>query len=125
MIKFSKAVYLDATHIFYAGDTGAFGTYDNIKVYFSSLKQFSPGCEYCPKPSKSVQIVLPDNILLGKYFGFHRGFIVFTGKSYLGGYIRDDMSKCYWLQYCTSKWEKNIHTISEMIRKYFQNFTPV
>ena len=45
---------------------------------------------------------------------------------YLGIFIRYDESKRDCLNYCTSKWEKNIHTISETVGKYPQaNYTVV
>ena len=39
---------------------------------------------------------------------------------YLGVYIRDDESKCDWLENHRETWERKICTISETVRKYPQ-----
>ena len=61
-----------------------------------------------------------ENIEAGKDFGAHHVFKVFKGARYLGGYIRDDDSKRYWLRDSTLTWEKNISTIRKTAGKYPQ-----
>ena len=45
-----------------ADDYGALGTLANIELYFNSLKLFSLGRGYYPKPLKIVLIVQPDDL---------------------------------------------------------------
>ena len=65
-------------------------------------------------------IVHPDNIETGKQFGLRHKFTVFASARYLGGLNGDGDSKRDWLQYRTSKWKKNIHTIRKVAGKYLQ-----
>ena len=109
LIKRLKSVYPDVPQPWYSDDEGSLGTYDKIELYFNMLKQFVPSGGYCPKPSKRVLIVHPDNIESRKLFGFRHGFNVFTGARYPGSFIGVDDSKCDWLQYCTLKWGGNSH----------------
>ena len=53
-------------------------------------------------------------------FGTRHGFRVFTGASYLGGYIGDNDSKRDWLRERTLKWKKNINKISKNAGKHSQ-----
>ena len=65
----------------------------NVELYFSLLKQFSPGRGYYPKPSKVVLIMYPDNIKYRKRFVLCYGFKFCTDANYLGGFIGGDESK--------------------------------
>ena len=55
-----------------------------------------------------ILIMHPDNPTAGKESGLRHWFKFLTGARYLGGFIGDDESKCEWLKYWTSKWEKKI-----------------
>ena len=93
MMKQLKETYPDVTKPWYVDDEGALGTYDNIELYFNSLRQSVPGRGYYPQPSKIVLIVHPDIIETGKHVCLRHGFKVCTGVCYLGGFIRDDDPK--------------------------------
>ena len=56
----------------------------------------------------------------GKEFYLGHGFKVFTGALYLVGFIGDNESKRECPKYTTSKWEKNIRTITKTAGKYPQ-----
>ena len=99
MIKSLKAAYTNVTQTWYADDSSTLGTFNNIGLYFNSLKYFIPGCKYYPKPPKIVLIVHPDNPAAGKEFGDRHGFKVCTSVLCLGGFIGDDKSKHEWLKY--------------------------
>ena len=60
LIKRLKAEYLDITHSWYTYNAGALGTFDNIGLYFNSLKHFGQDSGYYPKPTRSVLIMHPD-----------------------------------------------------------------
>ena len=54
MIKQLKAAYTNVTRPWYDDNAGALGTYDNIQLYFNSLKQFGMGHGYfTPNPQKA------------------------------------------------------------------------
>ena len=108
LIKCLKAAYTDVTRPWYEADADALGTFNNIGLYFNSLKRFGPGCGYYPKHPKSFIIVHLYNIAARKYFGLCHGFQVCMGTRYMGGFIGDDKSKRDWLNYQMSKWEKKI-----------------
>ena len=95
--------YHDATQPWYADDDSALCKFDRIGLYFNSVKHFSPVCRYHPNSSKSVIVVLPDNLSAGKESGLHHGFKVCTGASYMCGFIEDEKSKREWLKYWTSE----------------------
>ena len=40
MIKYPKSAYTDVTQPWYSYDAGEIGTFDNIQLYFNSLKRF-------------------------------------------------------------------------------------
>ena len=114
LIKVLKAAYRGVTQSWYTDDSGVLGMFNNIGLYFNSLKIFSLGRGYYPKSSKTVLIVHPDNITAGKYFvlchrskGFHR--LVLSGR-----FIGVAKSKREWIKYQTSEWVKNIHMIIKM-----------
>ena len=90
LIKNLKRAIHDATHPRYADDAGALVTFVILETYFDSLTCQVPGRGYCPKPSKRVLIIRPENIEAVKFFRARHGFKVCTGARYLGGYIRDD-----------------------------------
>ena len=88
--------------------------YENIKVYFNSLKQYGPGHGNYPKHTKIILIMHLDNIKTGKQIGLCHRFKVCTGAHYLGSFIGDNDSKRVWIQDLTSKWENNICIIRKM-----------
>ena len=49
-IKRLKADYTDVTQPWYADDSSALGIFDNIGLYYNSLKRFFPGRGYYPEP---------------------------------------------------------------------------
>ena len=73
-----------------------------------------------PTPPQNVLIMHLDNIYTRKLFGLHHGFKICTGARYLGGFIRDDNSKCDWLIDRTLNYKKNIISIIKMAEKYPQ-----
>ena len=106
--KRTKAAYFDVIQPWYPGNASAIVTFDNIWLYFNSLKKFVPGHGYYPKPPKIVLIFHQDNLAAGKRFGLRNIFKVCTGERYLGGFIKNKKSKRDWLKDRTSKWEKKI-----------------
>ena len=90
LIERLKAAYPDVAKPYYADNSGGPGMFDNIGLYFNSLKCFALGHEYYPKPPKNVLIVHPDNFADGKKFSFCCRFNVFTGIHYLSIFIGDD-----------------------------------
>ena len=110
----------DVTQPLYSENAGAFGTFARLETYFDSLTRQGLGRGYCPKRTKSVLIVRPENLEAGKVFGAQHGFRVCMGARYLGGYIGYDRSKRGWLREHTLTWEKNINTISKTVGKYPQ-----
>ena len=111
LIKNLKRGVPDITYPWYSDNARALGTFAILETYFDSLTRQGPGRGYHPQPTKSVLIVLPDNIEAGKVFGERHRFRVFMGARYLGGCIGDDESKCVWLRESSLTWEKNINTI--------------
>ena len=61
LVKQLKAEFPDVTQPWYDGYSGALVTFSNIELYFSSLKLLDPVL-------KSVLILHPDNIEVGKRF---------------------------------------------------------
>ena len=78
LIKLLKAVNPDVTQTWYSDNDNGLGTFNNIGLYFNSLKQFSPGRGYYPKSSKSVLFVHPDKPAAGKFFVLRHGFIIWV-----------------------------------------------
>ena len=113
LIKLLKAEFTDITQPWYVDDTGALIMFSNVELYFNLLKRFGPGCGYCPKPSKIILAVHPDNLEARKRFGLSYGFKVCTGARYIGGFIKDDESKHEWLKVRMSKWKRSICKISK------------
>ena len=91
--KILKAAYTDFTKPWYADDDGALGMFDNLELYFNSLKNNCPSRGYYPNTTKIILIGHPENIEAEICFGAHNGFKVCTGARYLSGYIGDDRSK--------------------------------
>ena len=110
LIKLLKVVYSDVTQPCYNDNACAQGTFDNIGLYFSSLKKFFPGHGYYPNPLKSVLIIHPDNPAARLEFGLHHRFKVLTRTRYMEGFVGDDKSKRDSLKYQMSEWVKNICT---------------
>ena len=98
--------YKYVAQTWYTDNSGALGIFDNIGLYFNSLKQFIQGCGYCPKTSKIVLIVHQDNLESGRKFFLSHGFNVCMVACYLGDFIGDEEYKHDWRKYQTSKGEK-------------------
>ena len=81
------------TQPWYADDSIALSNFARFKECFHLLEQHSPGQGYYLEPSKIVLIVHTNNLKDRKLFGLCRGFKLYMGARYLGGYIRDDESK--------------------------------
>ena len=62
MITRLKMAYPDITQPLYAYDAGALGTFDNIGLYFNSLKRSGLGYGYYLERLKTVLIVHLDNL---------------------------------------------------------------
>ena len=59
----------DVTDTCYTGNARALGTFARIGTYFNFLTRQGLGRRYYPEQSKSIRIVHPDNIEVGKFFG--------------------------------------------------------
>ena len=106
LIERLKAAYPDVAKPYYADNSGGPGMFDNIGLYFNSLKCFALGHEYYPKPPKNVLIVHPDNFADGKSLAFVAG-LMFSQESIIWAFLLGMMIyKCDWLKYRTLKWEK-------------------
>ena len=90
LIKNLKRATPDVTQPWYADNDRALGTFERLDTYFYSLTCQGPRQGYHPNPTKSVLIVLQDNLKAEKVFGARHGFRVFTGARYLWGFIGDD-----------------------------------
>ena len=120
LIKKMKAAYLEVTEPWYTDNSGALGKFNNVELYFNSLKLNGPAWGYYPYSTKVILIVNLDNVEAGKLFGSSRGFKVCMGAHYLGGCIRDEESKRKWLKDWKEKWERNIHAVTQTVGKYHQ-----
>ena len=120
LIKNIKMEIPDVTQPWYAGNSGALGTFSRLETYYDSLTRQGPEWGYYPEPSKSVLIVRPENLKAGKNFRARHRFKVCAGAHYLGGYIGDNKSKRFCLRERTLVWEKKINMISATARKYRQ-----
>ena len=69
-----------------------------IKLYFSSLKLFSPGQRYSPDPPKIILILHPDNPESRILFDLCHRFKFCTGVRYVGYFIMNDEFNIYWLE---------------------------
>ena len=85
----------------YAENAGALVTFVRLETYFDSLTRQGPGRGYHPEPTKSLLIVLPEDLEADKVFGARHIFKMCTVPCYLGGYIFDDESTCDWFRYRT------------------------
>ena len=101
IIKNKKRAIPDVTQPWYADDARSLGLFARLETYFDSVTLLGPGWGYHPEPSKSVLIVLRDNLEVVKVFGARHGFRVCIGARYLGGYSADDKSKRGCLRDCT------------------------
>ena len=90
LIKRLKVVYPDVTQPWYADDAGLLSIFDNLELYFNSLKRNGPARGYYPYPTKLILIMHPENIKVGELFGAHHKFTVCTSSRYLVSYIRDE-----------------------------------
>ena len=93
LIKSLKLAYTDVTQPWYADNSSALGTFDNLELHFNSLKINDRVQGYYPNSIKIIIIVHNDNLESGKLFGAHHVFRVFTVTRYLGSYIRDEKYK--------------------------------
>ena len=66
LIKRLKVSYPDITQPWYEYYAGALVIFDNIELYFNSLKLFVPGCGYHPKTSKIIIVMHLDNLTSSK-----------------------------------------------------------
>ena len=66
MTKRLKAAYPGVTKPWYSYDAGALGMFNNIGSCYNVLNHFGPSHGYYPKPSKSVLVVHPNNLAVGK-----------------------------------------------------------
>ena len=85
LIKNLKQEVPDVTQPWYSDNSRALGKFMRLETCFDSLTRQVPGRGYHPKPTKSVLIVLLDNLEAGKVFGRRHGFRVCAGTCYLGG----------------------------------------
>ena len=120
LIKNLKREIPDVTQTWYIDNSRTLGTFARLETYFDLLTHQGLGQGYQTDPTKSVLIVIPENLEAGKVFRARHGFRVCTGARYLGGYIGNDKSKLDWLRHRKLMWKKNINTISKTTRKYPQ-----
>ena len=59
LIKRLKSPYPYITHTWYADNSGALVTFDNLEKYFKSLKRNGPAWGYYPDPIKIIMITHP------------------------------------------------------------------
>ena len=97
----SKVAYIDVTEPWNKNNAIALGKFDNIGLYFNLVKKIILSRGYCTEPSKIIIIVNPENLPIGRYFGFRHGVNICMGAHYLGGFIGNDESKRDWLKYWT------------------------
>ena len=118
LIKRLKAVCPGITQPWYARNSGSLGMFNNVELYFNSLKRNSPSRGYFPNPTKTILTVNPDNIKAGILFGAQQGFKVFTSARYISGYITDKKYKRDWFKYQMEKWERDICAVTKIAGTY-------
>ena len=62
LIKHQEVVDPDITQPWYSNNTGALGMFDNLKLYFDSLKCNGPVRGYYPDSTIIIMIVYLDNL---------------------------------------------------------------
>ena len=118
LIKCLKLAYPDVTQPWYADNSGSLGTFDNLGLYFNSLKRNGPDWGYYPDTTKIILIVHPENLEVGGLFSAHFFFAVFTDTRYLGNYIGYEKSKGDCLKNRTGDWERNICAVAKTAGRY-------
>ena len=73
LIKNLKRKIPDVTQPCYADNAVALGAFTRLDTSFDSLTRPGPVWGYHPEPTKSVLIVLPENLEAGKVFGTCHG----------------------------------------------------
>ena len=69
LIKYLKSTYPDVMQPWYAGKSGALGTFNNLELCFKALNRNRPAQGYNPEPTKSILFVHPQNLEAGEIFG--------------------------------------------------------
>jgi len=74
-------------HLWYADDSGAGATFDDLDKYFDLLKVHGPSCGYTPQPHKCILVTSDRNLSSAKSKFERYGMKVVTESQYLGGFI--------------------------------------
>ena len=93
-------------HLWYADDSGAGATFDDLEKYFELLKVYGPSYGYTPQPHKCILVTSDRNLSSAKSKFERYGMKVVTGSRYLGGFIGSPTLRSDWLREIASFWEK-------------------
>ena len=86
-----------ATQPWYADDTGAGGTFQQIQEHLWDLEVRVPACGYYPEPTKSILVVASGNVARAEEHFRGIGIRVVTENRYLEGYSGDAEAEKGWL----------------------------
>ena len=107
-------------HQWYADDSAAGATFDNLQKYFDLLKVYGPSYGYTPQPHKCVLVTSERNLSSAKSKFERYGMKVVTGTRYLGGFIGSPTLRSDWLREKASFWEKAVKTMARASKKFPQ-----
>ena len=110
-VKFNIECKLDR-RLWYADDSGAGASYDDLEKYFELLKVYDPSYGYTPQPHKCILVTSDRNLSSAKSKFERNGMKVVTGSRYLGGFIGSPTLRSNWLREKASFWEKSVKTMA-------------
>ena len=102
------------TQIWYADDTSAGGSLENIQEWFSLLCSKGPAFGYFPEPTKSFIVVGEQFMTKAKALFHDLGVRVVTGYCYLGGFIGDLQGREVFVCTKVNRWVNYVRTFSDI-----------
>ena len=90
-------------------------------VHFRDLQLKGPARGYFPEPTKSILVVLEQNVPRATEYFRGMGMQIVTGSCYLGGFVGELGAERRWDQTKVEGWAESVKTLAGMARKHLQS----
>ena len=108
LIREIRNAHSQVTQPWYADDTGARGTFQQVLEHFRDLHARGPDRGYYPEPTNSILVVDPGNLAQSEEHFRGLGIRVVTGYHYLGEYIGEREAEGSWVEAKIKGWTESV-----------------
>ena len=121
LIRVLRRDHPQVTQPWYADDAGVGGEFAAVMAHFRDLQLKGPDRGYFPEPTKSILVVLEQNVPRATAYFRGMGMQIVTGSRYLGGFVGERGTETQWVQTKVEGWAESVKNMAGVAHKHPQS----